>query len=152
MDDLTGELKKLLNTDDPDVRDTVVGAVDAAANEMLTTEKGYDRSAGIYAGLRDAVDSWNAQNVQEEYDRLVRAGKDAGNIRKKITELTKPDYLAGSDADKEQMADVLLSLTDADGNALYTEKNFSQWEKAADKAAEKEAEAAQNPDRRDLLK
>ena len=152
VDDLTGELKKLLNTDDPDVRDTVVGAVDAAANEMLTTEKGYDRSAGIYAGLRDAVDSWNAQNVQEEYDRLVRAGKDAGNIRKKITELAKPDYLAGSDADKEQMADVLLSLTDADGNALYTEKNFGQWEKAADKAAEKEAEAAQNPDRRDLLK
>ena len=152
VDEVTGELKKLLNTDDPDVHDTVVGAVDAAANEMLATEKGYDKSAGIYAGLRDAVDSWNAQNVQEEYDRLVRAGKDAGNIRKKITELAKPDYLAGSDADKEQMADVLLSLTDADGNALYTEKNFSQWEKAADKAAEKEAEAAQNPDRRDLLK
>ena len=152
VDEVTGELKKLLNTDDPDVHDTVVGAVDAAANEMLATEKGYDKSAGIYAGLRDAVDSWNAQNVQEEYDRLVRAGKDAGNIRKKITELAKPDYLAGSDADKEQMADVLLSLTDADGNALYTEKNFGQWEKAADKAAEKEAEAAQNPDRRDLLK
>lgn len=140
VDDLTGELKKLLNTDDPDVRDTVVGAVDAAANEMLTTEKGYDRSAGIYAGLRDAVDSWNAQNVQEEYDRLVRAGKDAGNIRKKITELAKPDYLAGSDADKQQMADVLLALTDADGNALYTEKTFAQWEKNAEKAAQAEPE------------
>ena len=140
VDEVTSELKKLLNTDDPDVRDTVVGAVDAAANEMLATEKGYDRSAGIYAGLRDAVDSWNAQNVQEEYDRLVRAGKDAGNIKKEITKLAKPDYLAGSDADKQQLADVLLALTDADGNALYTEKTFAQWEKAAEKAAQAEPE------------
>lgn len=140
VDEVTSELKKLLNTDDPDVRDTVVGAVDAAANEMLATEKGYDRSAGIYAGLRDAVDSWNAQNVQEEYDRLVRAGKDAGNIKKEITKLAKPDYLAGSDADKQQLADVLLALTDADGNALYTEKTFAQWEKAAEKAAQEQPE------------
>ena len=140
VDEVTSELKKLLNTDDPDVRDTVVGAVDAAANEMLATEKGYDRSAGIYAGLRDAVDSWNAGNVQEEYDRLVRAGKDAGNIKKEITKLAKPDYLAGSDADKQQLADVLLALTDADGKALYTEKTFAQWEKAAEKAAQAEPE------------
>ena len=140
VDEVTSELKKLLNTDDPDVRDTVVGAVDAAANEMLATEKGYDRSAGIYAGLRDAVDSWNAGNVQEEYDRLVRAGKDAGNIKKEITKLAKPDYLAGSDADKQQLADVLLALTDTDGNALYTEKTFAQWEKAAKKAAQEEPE------------
>lgn len=140
VDEVTSELKKLLNTDDPDVRDTVVGAVDAAANEMLATEKGYDRSAGIYAGLRDAVDSWNAGNVQEEYDRLVRAGKDAGNIKKEITKLAKPDYLAGSDADKQQLADVLLALTDTDGNALYTEKTFAQWEKAAEKAAQEEPE------------
>ena len=140
VDEVTSELKKLLNTDDPDVRDTVVGAVDAAANEMLATEKGYDRSAGIYAGLRDAVDSWNAGNVQEEYDRLVRAGKDAGNIKKEITKLAKPDYLAGSDADKQQLADVLLALTDTDGNALYTEKTFAQWEKAAEKAAQAEPE------------
>lgn len=140
VDEVTSELKKLLNTDDPDVRDTVVGAVDAAANEMLATEKGYDRSAGIYAGLRDAVDSWNAGNVQEEYDRLVRAGKDAGNIKKEITKLAKPDYLAGSDADKQQLADVLLALTDTDGNALYTEKTFAQWEKAAEKAAQEQPE------------
>lgn len=140
VDEVTSELKKLLNTDDPDVRDTVVGAVDAAANEMLATEKGYDRSAGIYAGLRDAVDSWNAGNVQEEYDRLVRAGKDAGNIKKEITKLAKPDYLAGSDADKQQLADVLLALTDADGKALYTEKTFAQWGKAAEKAAQAEPE------------
>ena len=140
VDEVTSELKKLLNTDAPDVRDTVVGAVDAAANEMLATEKGYDRSAGIYAGLRDAVDSWNAQDVQEEYDRLVRAGKDAGNIKRKITKLAKPEYLAGSDADKQQLADVLLALTDADGKALYTEKTFAQWEEAAEKAAQEQPE------------
>ena len=117
-----------------------MGAVDAAANEMLATEKGYDRSAGIYAGLRDAVDSWNAGNVQEEYDRLVRAGKDAGNIKKEITKLAKPDYLAGSDADKQQLADVLLALTDTDGNACTRKRPLHSGKKAAEKAAQAEPE------------
>lgn len=140
MDEVTSELKKLLNTDDPDVRDTVVGAVDAAANEMLATEKGYDRSAGIYAGLRDAVDSWNAQNVQEEYDRLVRAGKDAGNIKKEITKLAKPDYLAGSDADKQQLADVLLALTDATETPCTRKRPLRSGKKRRRRPAQAEPE------------
>ena len=35
---------------------------------------------------------------------------------------------------------MLLALTDTDGNALYTEKTFAQWEKAAEKAAQEEPE------------
>lgn len=61
-------------------------------------------------------------------------------MKNKITEAVKPEYLAGSDADKQQLADVLLALTDTDGNALYTEKTFAQWEKAAEKATQAEPE------------
>lgn len=111
------------------------GAINVKADALLKGDAG-----DMYADLSEAVDSWNAGNVQEEYDRLVRAGKDAGNIKKEITKLAKPDYLAGSDADKQQLADVLLALTDTDGNALYTEKTFAQWEKAAEKAAQAEPE------------
>ena len=61
-------------------------------------------------------------------------------MKRKITEAVKPEYLAGSDADKQQLADVLLALTDADGKALYTEKTFTQWEEAAEKAAQEQPE------------
>ena len=111
------------------------GAINVKADALLKGDAG-----DMYADLSEAVDSWNAQDVQEEYDRLVRAGKDAGNIKRKITKLAKPEYLAGSDADKQQLADVLLALTDTDGNALYTEKTFTQWEKEAEKAAQAEPE------------
>ena len=45
-------------------------------------------------------------------------------MKSKITEAVKPEYLAGSDADKQQLADVLLALTDTDGDALYTERDL----------------------------
>jgi len=36
------------------------------------------------------------------------------------------------------MEEMLLGLTDAEGNALYTEKTFDTWTRNAEKAAEKE--------------
>ena len=36
------------------------------------------------------------------------------------------------------METMLLALVDADGKALYTEKTFAQWVKAADKAESEE--------------
>ena len=86
----------------------------------------------------EAVDSWDAGAVQEEYDRLAKAGKSATTLKSKITETAKPEYLAGSDADRQQMEEMLLGLTDAEGNALYTEKTFDTWTRNAEKAAEKE--------------
>ena len=94
----------------------------------------------MYADLGEAVDSRKAQDVQAEYDRLMKAGRTPSSVKSKLTELAKPEYLAGSDADKQQLADVLLALTDTDGNALYTEKTFAQWEKAAEKATQAEPE------------
>lgn len=113
-----------------DVVDCVTGAVNQLADKLL---KGDNSSATD--DLVEAVDSWDASAVQEEYDRLAKAGKSATTLKSKITETAKPEYLAGSDADRQQMETMLLALVDADGKALYTEKTFQQWKKAADKAA-----------------
>ena len=117
------------------VIDCVTGAVNALETEMLKDDAG-----DMYADLGEAVDSRKAQDVQAEYDRLMKAGRTPSSVKSKLTELAKPEYLAGSDADKQQLADVLLALTDTDGNALYTEKTFAQWEKAAEKATQAEPE------------
>ena len=76
----------------------------------------------------------------DELDRLLRAGKSVTNLKSKITEVCKPEYLAGSDYDRQKLEEMLLALTDADGKALYTEKTFTQWEKAAEKAAQEQPE------------
>lgn len=117
------------------VIDCVTGAVNALETEMLKGDAG-----DMYADLGEAVDSRKAQDVQAEYDRLMKAGRTPSSVKSKLTELAKPEYLAGSDADKQQLADVLLALTDTDENALYTEKTFAQWEKAAEKATQAEPE------------
>ena len=116
-----------------DVVDCVTGAVNQLADKLL---KGDNSSATD--DLVEAVDSWDASAVQEEYDRLAKAGKSASTLKGKITETAKPEYLAGSDADRQQMETMLLALVDADGKALYTEKTFAQWVKAADKAESEE--------------
>lgn len=117
------------------VIDCVTGAVNALETELLKGDAG-----DMYADLSEAVDSRKAQDVQAEYDRLVKAGRTPTSLKRKLTKLAKPEYLAGSDADKQQLADVLLALTDADGKALYTEETFEQWEEAAEKAAQAEPE------------
>ena len=114
-----------------DVVDCVTGAVNQLAETQL---KGDNASATD--DLVEAVDSWDAGAVQEEYDRLAKAGKSATTLKSKITETAKPEYLAGSDADRQQMEEMLLALKDADGKELYTEKNFAQWVKEAEKKAE----------------
>lgn len=114
-----------------DVVDCVTGAVNQLAEKQLKGD-----NASVTDDLVEAVDSWDAGAVQEEYDRLAKAGKSATTLKSKITETAKPEYLAGSDADRQQMEKMLLALKDADGKELYTEKNFAQWVKEAEKKAE----------------
>ena len=109
------------------------GAINVKADALLKGDSG-----DMYADLSEAMDSRSAKDVQEEYDRLAKAGKSATTLKSKITETAKPEYLAGSDADRQQMEEMLLGLTDAEGNALYTEKTFDTWTRNAEKAAEKE--------------
>ena len=114
-----------------DVVDCVTGAVKQLADKQLK-----DDNDSVTDDLVEAVDSWDAGAVQEEYDRLAKAGKSTTTLKRKITETAKPEYLAGSDADRQQMEEMLLALKDADGKELYTEKNFAQWVEEAEKKAE----------------
>ncbi len=113
--------------------DLVNKAVDGKADELLAGSK----DASVYADLLDEVENGRVKDVQAEINRLMTAGKDKGSIKSKITEAVKEEYLAGNDGDREKLEKKLLALEDADGNALYEEKNFAQWVSAADKKAEK---------------
>ena len=116
-------------------RGDVVDCVTGAVNQLAETQLKGD-NASVTDDLVEAVDSWDAGAVQEEYDRLAKAGKSATTLKSKITETAKPEYLAGSDADRQQMEEMLLALKDADGKELYTVKNFAQWVKEAEKKVE----------------
>ena len=152
IDQMTREMKETFGTDSTDVRDTVVKAVDEMSNELRLTERGHDKNDSIYVDLRTAVSSGSSQDLQDEYDRLVKAGKKPDTVKTEITKAAKPDYVDGSDYDREQMAEMLLALTDRDGNALYEQKNLDDWMKQAEKNAEKKAQKENEVDRYDLLK
>lgn len=111
------------------VIDCVTGAVNKRAGEVL---KGDNDS--VTDDLVAAVDSGRTQDVQEELDRLLRAGKSVTSLKSKITEVCKPEYLAGSEYDRQKLEEMLLALTDGDGNALYEQKTFAAWLKNAEKA------------------
>ena len=152
VDQMTSEMQQAFGGERSDAHDCVVKAVDAKSNELLKAEKGYDKASSIYAGLRDAVGSGSGQSVQDEYNRLVKAGKKPDTVKTEITKAAKADYVDGSDYDREQLAEMLLALTDKDGNALYEQKNLDDWVKQAEKNAEKEAQKENEFDRHDLLK
>ena len=151
VDQMTSEMQQAFGGEQSDAHDCVVKAVDAKSNELLKAEKGYDKASSIYAGLRDAVGSGSGQSVQDEYDRLVKAGKKPSSVKNEITKAAKADYVDGSEYDREQLAEMLLALTDKDGNALYEQKNLDDWVKQAEKNAEKEAQKENEFDRYDLL-
>lgn len=111
------------------VIDCVTGAVNKRADEMLK-----NGGTSVTDDLVAAVDSGRTQDVQEELDRLLRAGKSVTSLKSKITEVCKAEYLAGSEYDRQKLEEMLLALTDGDGNALYEQKTFAAWLKNAEKA------------------
>ena len=111
------------------VIDCVTGAVNKRADEVLK-----NGGTSVTDDLVAAVDSGRTQDVQEELDRLLRAGKSVTSLKSKITEVCKPEYLAGSEYDRQKLEEMLLALTDGDGNALYEQKTFATWLKNAEKA------------------
>ena len=77
------------------VIDLVTGAITDVANDQLRGSRD-----GLYDDLADALDSGRVKEVQDELDRLMTAGKEAGSLKSKVTELVKPVYLAGNDHDR----------------------------------------------------
>ena len=117
------------------VIDLVTGSIDSKADELLAG----GTEGSVYDALTEAVDTSRASDVQDEIRRLRTAGKADSQIKSKITDAVKEEYLAGNDHDREQLEQMLLSLTDSDGKAYYAEKTFTDWKKQAAKKAEKEA-------------
>ena len=104
------------------------GAINELADDLLKGD-----SESVTDALEQALESVRAKDAQEELDRLLRAGKSLGSVKSKITAVCKPEYVAGSEYDREQLDEMLLALRDADGNALYTQKTLDGWVSDAEK-------------------
>ena len=114
------------------VIDLVTGAIDSKADELLAG----GTEGSVYDDLTEAVDTGRTSDVQDEIRRLRTAGKADSQIKSKITDAVKEEYLAGNDRDREQLEQMLLKLEKADGSQMYEEKNFAQWVKDAAKKEE----------------
>ena len=121
------------------VIDLVTEAIESKAEELY---KG-GTEGSVYDTLTEAVDTGRASNVQDEIRRLRTAGKADSQIKSKITDAVKEEYLAGNDHDREQLEQMLLKLEKADGSQMYEEKNFAQWVKDT---AKKEEQAKNSKD------
>ena len=119
--------------------DLVTGAINQKADSLLAGDK--DRT--VYSDLTDALETGKRKDVQDEIRRLRTAGKADSQIKSKITDAVKEEYLAGNDHDREKLEKLLTSLTKEDGTAMYEEKNFAQWVKDA---AKKEEQAKNSKD------
>ena len=115
------------------VIDLVTGAIDSKADELLAG----GTEGSVYDDLTEAVDTGRTSDVQDEIRRLRTAGKADSQIKSKITDAVKEEYLAGNDHDREKLEKLLTSLTKEDGTAMYEEKNFAQWVKDAAKKEER---------------
>ena len=121
------------------VIDLVTGAIDSKADKLLAG----GTEGSVYDDLTEAVDTGRTSDVQDEIRRLRTAGKADSQIKSKITDAVKEEYLAGNDRDREQLEQMLLKLEKADGSQMYEEKNFAQWVKDA---AKKEEQAKSSKD------
>ena len=110
------------------VIDMVTGAVEQKGDTLLKGD-----SESVTDALEQALESVRAKDAQEELDRLLRAGKSLGSVKSKITAVCKPEYVAGSEYDREQLSEMLLALRDADNNPLYTQKTLDGWVSDAEK-------------------
>ena len=121
------------------VIDLVTGAINQKADSLLAGDK--DRT--VYSDLTDALETGKRKDVQDEIRRLRTAGKADSQIKSKITDAVKEEYLAGNDHDRAKLEKLLMSLTKEDGTAMYEEKNFAQCVKDA---AKKEEQAKNSKD------
>ena len=115
------------------------GVINELADELLAG----NTEGGMYDTLTDALETGKRKDIQDEIDRLRTAGKADSQIKNKITDAVKEEYLAGNDRDREQLEQMLLKLEKADGSQMYEEKNFAQWVKDA---AKKEEQAKNSKD------
>lgn len=117
--------------------------IDKAVNEKAEQLYKGGTEGSVYDDLTEAVDTGRTSDVQDEIRRLRTAGKADSQIKSKIADAVKEEYLAGNDHDRAKLEKLLMSLTKEDGTAMYEEKNFAQWVKDA---AKKEEQAKNSKD------
>ena len=117
--------------------------IDKAVNEKAEQLYKGGTEGSVHDTLTDALETGKRKDVQDEIDRLRTAGKADSQIKSKITDAVKEEYLAGNDYDREKLEKLLTSLTKEDGTAMYENKNFAQWVKDA---AKKEEQAKNSRD------
>ena len=110
------------------VIDMVTGAVERKGDDLLKGD-----AERVTDALEQALDGGRTKDAQEELDRLLKAGKSLSSVKSKITAVCKPEYVAGSEYDREQLGEMLLALRDADNNPLYTQKTLDGWVSDAEK-------------------
>lgn len=117
--------------------------IDKAMNEKAEQLYKGGTEGSVYDTLTDALETGKRKDIQDEIDRLRTAGKADSQIKNKITDAVKEEYLAGRSSDRKRLETMLLKLTKADGTPMYENKNFAQWVKDA---AKKEEQAKNSRD------
>lgn len=106
---------------------TVINKANSAISDQMRTLMGADSKTGatIYTPVLNALETGGG--LAEALSVLRRAGITDEDIRSKVVSAYKEDYLYSDEAGRKAIEAKLLRLKDADGEAYFTEKNFSDW-------------------------
>jgi hypothetical protein len=106
------------------VADTVNGAVNSVRDTLLK-----DGASSVYTTMLDTLENEGTAAAQKEIDKLVTAGKADSAIKTALSEEYKQAYIDGTDADREEIIDLLTGLQNSQGKAFYTVKQIRDWGK-----------------------
>jgi hypothetical protein len=117
--------------EDADRRAAVIKSVTSSVQELVDAGLGKDTKAGTtaYTNMLEALSTGDVSEAQSEIDALVKAGKSDTNIRSQLTEQYKQAYIDGTDADREEIIELLVGLKNSEGKAYYTVQDIRKWGK-----------------------
>jgi hypothetical protein len=106
------------------VADTVNGAVNSVRDTLLK-----DGASSVYTTMLDTLENEGTAAAQKEIDKLVTAGKTDSAIKNALSGAYKQEYIDGTDAEREEIIDLLTELQNSQGKAYYTVKEIRKWGK-----------------------
>jgi hypothetical protein len=105
--------------------------VSNAVQDLVDAGLGKDTTAGttVYTSVLEALSTGDVSEAQSEIDTLVTAGKSDSAIKEALSGAYKQEYIDGTDADREEIIDLLTGLQNSEGKAYYTVKQIRDWAK-----------------------
>jgi uncharacterized protein len=99
--------------------------------DLVDAGLGKDDKAGtsVYTSALEALRTGDVREAQDEIDALVTAGKSDSAIKSALTDAYKQEYIDGTDADREEIIELLTGLENSEGKAYYTVKQIRDWAK-----------------------